>query len=92
MANIDPAVQQAYDRLIDLAATVRARVGQLAAALQAAQEAGVELRESDVALLKNRFHDQLAGQLERKAGALLPPITGQINVDLSKVGAIGGEV
>jgi len=88
----DATVQAAYDRLIDLSVELRHRVGALAQTLKMVQEAGVEIRASDVSMLKNRFHDQLAIQLERKAGALLGPITGQINIDLDVMsGKTSGE-
>ena len=70
-----------YERLKKLSDFIRGEGEMLRAAIENAAEAGIEIREFDVAFLKNRV-TQIADAVERKAGSFLPPITGTLNVQL----------
>lgn len=77
-----PEIQAAVDSLLGTAKVVREAGIQMLAALALAQKSGAEIRDIDVSMVKNRFIDQLPNQIEKRAGALLPPVNGTLTIKL----------
>lgn len=80
--SLAPEIQATVDHLIETARTVKMAAGSMLLALAEAQRAGVEIRQSDIDTIRNRFGDVIPTQIERKAGALLPPVNGVLNIKL----------
>lgn len=85
MTTISPAIQAAIDELNTKADELEAAATVLLAALEGAGEAGAVIRESDIATIKTRFLVQIPYGLRFKAGQLMPPLTGTLNLNLDSV-------
>jgi hypothetical protein len=82
---MDAEVQKVIDRLLDLSERLKTWAQTGAALLLECQEVGVDLRQSDADTLKTRFFEQLPVIVERKAGALMPPVTANATISLDAV-------
>lgn len=82
MTTPSPEIQAAVDSLLGTAKTVRDAASQMLAALALAQKSGAEIRQSDIDTIRNRFGDAIPKAIERRAGALLPPANGVLNINL----------
>ena len=83
--SLSPELQVAFDVLMAAAANLRKQAAAMTEALEIARKAGVEIRQSDIDVVTTRFMTQIPDALERRAGSLLPPVTGKLTIDVSKV-------
>lgn len=79
---MSPEIEAAVKTLEALRDRVEAAAGEMGAALVAAADAGVDLRQSDIDMVATRYRKQIPQAIERKIGALLPPVTGTLNINV----------
>ena len=85
MTEMSPEIAAAVQKLNDVADRVEAAASEMWKALAAAQEIGVPIRQSDADTIRTRFAEQIPYSIRFRAGQLMPPITGQLNVTFDSV-------
>lgn len=78
-------ITDAIVRLLAIRDRVKGAAIEMQAALAEANDAGCGLRQSDFDVVTTRFLTQIPVIIERKVGALLPPITGTFSASLGDV-------